>query len=366
MIASVILFLAVLSILVLVHELGHFFAAVRSGIKVEEFGVGYPPKVFAKKIKGVIYSVNLLPFGGFVRLHGEDSSDNLSDPKRAFVNKPKLVRVYVIIAGVVMNFILAIVCFSIVYSFSGIPMDTENVKIVEVDKDSPAESTGLLPGDIVKKINTSSVSSNSDFISEVEKNKGESVNLEIDRNGETVSYSVTPRENPPEGKGALGVVISTVDIVYPPLWKRPFYGVYYGFKEAIFWGGLVIGGFGQLITSLLGGSVPEGISGPVGIYALTSKAASFGLLALVNFMGILSVNLAILNIVPFPALDGGRLAFILIEAVTRRKVSPRVEAMVHTVGMIVLLAIVFLITAKDVKELILAGSLSGFLDSITK
>jgi regulator of sigma E protease len=161
-------------------------------------------------------------------------------------------------------------------------------------------------------------------------------------------------------------VISSTEIYYPPLWQRPFYGAYWGFKEAIFWGAVIFGGLGQILRSILGGSIPQGVAGPVGIYAMTSKAASFGILALINFMGILSVNLAFINIMPFPALDGGRFLFIIIEAVTRKKVAPRIESAIHMVGIILLLALVFAITAKDIGGLISAGSISGFLDSLVK
>jgi regulator of sigma E protease len=175
-----------------------------------------------------------------------------------------------------------------------------------------------------------------------------------------------PRENPPEGQGPLGFVISSTETFFPPIWQRPFYGIYYGFKEAFIWGTIVIGALVQIISQLLGGEIPKGVAGPVGIFALTSQAASFGMLALVNFVGILSVNLAILNIVPFPALDGGRLLFVGIESLFGRKVIPKAEAIIHAVGMAILLLLLLAITYHDIRRLVTAGSISGFLDSVLR
>jgi len=368
MFTSVILFVIVLSILVLVHEAGHFFAARRAGIWVEEFGFGLPPRVFGKKIGETIYSINLLPFGGFVRLHGENAQEDITNSKRAFLNQSKTVRTSVILAGVFMNFMLAILAFSIVYSFTGIPREGDNVKVVEVRTGSPAEEAGLQVGDIVRKINEMDIVSNESFINYIEERKGEEVTLWIERDedGEFKEIKAAPRANPPEGEGALGVVISTTEVYYPPIWQRPFVGVYYGFKDAIFWTGIVLGGFVKIFTDLFGGAVPQDLAGPVGIFALTSEAAKFGILTLINFMGILSVNLAILNVIPFPALDGGRLLFIGIESVFGRKVLPKVETAIHTIGMIVLLLLVFAITAHDIKKLISAGSITGYIDSVIK
>jgi regulator of sigma E protease len=363
MLGSILIFLIVLSILVLVHEFGHFWVARRNGIWVEEFGFGLPPRIFGKKVGETIYSINLFPFGGFVRLHGEQEEEGITNPKRAFLTKSKKVRSLVVVAGVIMNFILAVTAFAIVYSFSGIPRDTGEVKVVDVVAGSPAQSGGVVVGDIVKKVDGMEIKTIDDFIGQVEKKKGGKTYIELD-NGKRLI--VSPRENPPEGEGPLGVVISTTEIYFPPVWQRPFLGIYYGFKDAIFWGRTVLEGFASIFTNLFKGVVPKDVAGPVGIFAVTSEAAKIGILALVNFVGILSVNLAILNIIPFPALDGGRLLFIGIEGLIGKKVIPKVEAAIHTVGMIFLLILLLAITANDVRRLIAAGSISGFIDSIVK
>ncbi len=366
MLVSIFVFLLVLSILVIVHEFGHFIMARRAGVWVEEFGFGLPPRLFGKQFGETLFSVNALPFGGFVKLHGEQEEEGVTDPKRAFLNKNKRTRISVIVAGVVMNFILAIVAFAIVYSFSGIPKDTHKLKIVDVSAGSPAQVSGLIVGDIVTKVGKDSVDSVDSFISKVNDQKGKNVSFEIVRNGNTLKLQIKPRENPPAGEGALGVTITTTEIYYPPVWQRPFYGIYYGFKEAVFWGQTIALGLWTLVAELFKGHVPQGVSGPVGIFAVTSEAAKSGILNLINFVGILSVNLAILNILPFPALDGGRLLFIGIEAVLGRKVLPKVESITHSIGMIILLILLAAITFHDVARLISAGSISGFLSSMSK
>jgi regulator of sigma E protease len=371
MLGSIVVFLIVLSVLILVHELGHFLVARKNGIWVEEFGFGLPPRIWGKQIGETLYSINALPFGGFVRLHGEQEIDNRDREKeRAFLNKSKKARVAVIIAGVIMNFLLALVCFAVVYSFSGIPKDTGKIKVVEIAGGSPAETAGVVVGDVIAKVQKDQVSSVDDFIRKTEELKGKTVAFEIvhQSGGQEVPITVQmkPRENPPEGEGPLGVTITTTEIYYPPIWQRPFYGVYYGFKEALFWGETIVLGLWGIIAGLFKGQAPVGVSGPVGIFAVTTEAVRSGILTLINFVGILSVNLAILNIIPFPALDGGRLLFIGIETLIGRKVLPKVEAAIHSAGMFILLALLLAITIGDIRRLVAAGGISGFIDSMVK
>lgn len=366
MIVSILIFFLVLSILILVHELGHFIVARRVGVKVEEFGFGIPPRLIGKKIGETIYSINALPFGGFVRLHGENDEGGVTHLKHAFLNKSKKARALIVIAGVIMNFILAIVAFAIVYSFSGIPRDTGKLKIIDVATGSPAQVAGIVVGDIITKVGKDTIASSDDFIGRTSFLKGKKTAFEIQRNGAIIKVNLTPRENPPQGEGPIGVTITTMEIYYPPVWQRPFYGIYYGFKEAVFWGGTIASGLWVLIAGIFRGQVPQGISGPVGIFAVTTEAAKSGILTLINFVGILSVNLAILNILPFPALDGGRLLFVGIESVTGRKVSPKIEATIHSIGMIILLILLLAITIGDVRRLITFGGIQGFINSMVK
>ncbi len=362
MLFSILTFLVVLSILVLVHEFGHFIMARRAKVMVEEFGFGLPPRIWGKQFGETLYSINALPFGGFVKLHGENEEESITDPKRAFLNKSKRVRTGIIIAGVVMNFLLAIVAFAIVYSFSGIPRDTHQIKVVDVSQSSPALTSGLVVGDIIKKVDGKEMTDVNEFIKYVDTKKGQRVILETEKG----KITLIPRVSPPQGEGPLGVTITTMEVYFPPLWQRPFYGIYYGFKEAVFWGGTVISGFVKIFSDLFGGQAPKDLAGPVGIFAITREAAKFGVLALINFLGILSVNLAILNILPFPALDGGRFLFIGIEGIIGKKIVPKVEATIHTIGMIILLALLLAITIGDVRKLIVNGGLDGFIKSVVK
>lgn len=370
MLGSILTFLIVLSILVLVHELGHFLVAKHFGVWVEEFGFGIPPRIFGKKIGKTIYSLNLLPFGGFVKLHGENFEEEITDPKKSFMNKTVLQRVLILVAGVVMNFILAVVAFAVVYSVSGIPRETQDVKIVEITQGSPSQIAGLVVGDIVKKVDKEEIKDTSIFTKTVEEKKGKRITLEIERivNDEktTKKISLTPRAEPPEGEGPLGVIITTSEIYYPAIWQRPFVGIYYGIKDSFFWGKNVILGFGKIFSDLFKGQTPQDLAGPVGIFAITNEAAKLGFLAVINFMGILSINLAILNIIPFPALDGGRLLFVIIEKIMGKKVLPKVEGYIHAVGMIILLTLLLAITLHDIQRLVSAGSLSKFIESVIK
>ncbi|QQG41491.1 MAG: site-2 protease family protein [Candidatus Woesebacteria bacterium] len=362
MLISILVFLVVLSVLILVHELGHFIMARRAGIWVEEFGFGLPPRLFGKKIGETIYSVNALPFGGFVRLHGEQEEGGVTDPNRAFLNKNKRTRISVVVAGVVMNFLLAVVAFAIVYSVTGIPKDTHQIKVVDISANSPAISAGLVVGDIIRKVDGKDVADVNNFIKNVDAKKGQKVNIETEKG----KITVIPRVNPPAGEGPLGVTITSTEIYFPPVWQRPFYGIYYGFKDAIFWGQTILVGLLGIIAGLFKGHAPQDVSGPVGIFAVTTEAAKNGIITLINFVGVLSVNLAILNILPFPALDGGRLFFIGIESIIGKKIVPKVEAIVHTIGMVILLTLILAITIGDIRRLITAGSIDGFLKSIVR
>ncbi len=368
MLWSIFVFFLVLSILVIVHEFGHYIVAKKNGIWVEEFGFGLPPRVFGKKIGDTIYSINALPFGGFVRLHGEMTDDGVTKPKQAFLGKSLWVKTAVITAGVIMNFLLAIVAFGIVYSFTGIPKETNEVKVLEITTNSPAQLAQILVGDIIKKVDGQEVKSVSAFVSKVEEKKGKKVKLEIVSSNDAPSriVTITPRVTPPAGEGPLGVSITSTETYYAPVWQRPFLGAYYGTKEALFWGKTVVAGFVNIFTELFHGRSPKDVSGPVGVFAVTTEVAKTGILPLINLLGIISVNLAVLNIIPFPALDGGRLLFIIIEAMLGKKVAPKVESVIHSVGMIILLLLILAITIKDIRGLISAGSISGFLDGMIK
>lgn len=393
---TLLLFLLILSILVFVHELGHFIAAKRAGILVEEFGFGLPPKIWGKKIGETTYSINALPIGGFVKLYGEDGQmadrlpttadsggqlavSNKRASGRAYYEKSIPRRLSVLLAGVLMNVLLGIVCFSILYFVSGIPTKTGKVKIVGIAKDTPAEIAGLKLDDEIVSIDDQKIASINQFVKSAKEKAGKKVVLEIQRDkdnpckssdnkvlggqapgevgfscrGENLLVSLIPRENPPEGEGPLGVAISEVELRKYPWWQMPFLGVREGFKESLAWGGMIITALKKTFISLVTmGKIPKDIAGPIGIFQVTSQVAKSGILAVFQFLGILSVNLAIVNILPFPALDGGRLIFLGYEVIFRKKPSGRIEAVVNNIGMVVLLTLMVLITINDVMRLL--------------
>lgn len=366
MLASILIFILILSVLVLSHEFGHFIVARRCGVKVEEFGFGLPPRIWGKKVGETILSINALPFGGFVRLHGEMEEDANTDIEGSFLHKSRGKRALIVTAGVIINFLLAIVAFSVVYSFTGIPRNTDKIKVVAVSTGSPAETSGIKVGDVIKSIDGKAVSDSDSFINATAVYKGKKVTYEIVRDEKNLVFNIVPRENPPEGEGPLGVTITTTEIYYPPVYLRPFYGIYYGFKDGVYWGKTIIVGLLGTIGELFKGKTPQGVSGPIGIYAITTEAAKGGFLNLLSFVGVLSVNLAILNILPFPALDGGRLFFIGIEALTRKKASVKLEAIINNIGFILLLILLLGVTVGDIKRLITFKGIEGFINSMGK
>lgn len=344
-------FFIVLSILVLVHELGHFLAAKKSGIKVEEFGLGYPPRIWSKKKGETVYSFNLIPFGGFVKLFGEELSEGKVS-KRTFWAKSKKARIAVITAGVLGNFLLGIICFSSVYSVLGIPTQTDKVKVVEILPDSPAEKSGLQKDDIVLAVDGQSLNNIEHFIEVIGEKKDQKVELLILRQEEQ-TFSITPRKDPPVNQGPLGVVVSGFEMKKYPFWQMPFRGIVEGFKEAFSWGSLILSSFGKMMADWLGrGVTPKDVAGPIGIFQASSTVTKQGFLAILQFMGVLSINLGILNILPFPALDGGRLLFIVYEIITKKRPKPVIEHWVNLIGMVVLLSLLVLVTINDIRRIL--------------
>lgn len=346
---DIFIFVIALSILVLVHEFGHYFAAKITGVKVEEFGLGLPPRIFGKKIGETVWSLNWLPIGGFCRLYGEDGN---KQGTRAFNNKNPWQKGLIVIGGVLMNLVLAIVIFSTVYTIMGVPKETDRVKIIGVAKDSPAQEAGLREDDWIKKVGEVEIKEGSELTQEVEKYKGEEIELFINREGQDVALSVEVREKAPEGEGLMGIVISNTEME-KVAWYEFYKGIGAGFREAYFWGEIIFSGVAKMVGSLFAGDVPKDVSGPLGIFEATSSIRSNqGLLAVIHFFGIVSVNLAVVNILPFPALDGGRIIFVLYEIIFRKKANEKFEVAVNNLGMLILLTLLLLITVGDVGRLI--------------
>lgn len=356
----------VLSVLILIHEFGHYISAKRNGVWVEEFGIGLPPRIFGKKIGDTIYSVNWLPFGGFVRLHGEMTEEGVTDPKRSFIGKSKLVRAKIIVAGILMNLVLAFVCFAVVYSFLGVPKEQGFVQVVDVAGDSPAAEAGLAVNDIILRFNNIDVKKSDDFINLIRGNAGKIVPIEVKRGDLELKFNVNLRSNPKDGKSYLGIIVTSETTYYPPIWQRPFYGAYYGTIVSFETTAAVFQGLWGTAAMVGQGKAPADTVGPVGILAIIYVVLKQGVLPVLNLMGLISINLAVINVLPIPALDGGRLLFILIEAVFGKKVVPKVEAMFHSAGFVLLIALIFLISFFDVKRIISAGGITGFIQSFSK
>jgi len=351
MLPGIFVFLIVLSLLVFIHELGHFLVAKKTGIMVEEFGFGYPPRIWGKKIGNTVYSINWIPFGGFVKLLGQEARDKKNLPAKVhncvYFSKPKKIKAAVLLAGITGNFLLGVFCFAIIYSKLGIPQKLNYVKIADVVEGAPAADSGLQKDDKVFAINDKKVAEISDFAKVVEEHKGQQIVVQTERG----DFTVISRENPPEGEGRLGILITDTTQVFYPWWQMPFLGAWAGLKEALGWGIMVVLGLVLTIKQIFAGIAPQ-VAGPVGIYQLTTIAAKQGILELIQFVGMLSVNLAVLNLLPFPALDGGHLVFLYLGDILGEKRKEKVEHIFNLVGFVILLSLMVLITINDILRIL--------------
>ncbi|MEL7666524.1 MAG: M50 family metallopeptidase [Candidatus Shapirobacteria bacterium] len=348
------IFIIALSVLVLVHEFGHYIAAKLNGVRVDEFGLGLPPRIVGKNKWGTLWSLNWLPIGGFCKMYGEDPSEKgAGTAKDSFLTKKPTQKAIIVVGGVLMNLVLAVVIFAVSYTISGIPVESGRVKILEVAKDSPAEKAGLREGEIILKIGDKDLTKGEDLTQEVGKNKGKEIELLINREGQDTVLSVQIREVAPEGQGLMGVVVSSMEVKKIE-WYQFYKGIGAGFKEAYFWGGTIAKGVWSMVTGLFVGQIPKDVTGPIGMFKATEQIRSQeGLLAVIHFFGIISVNLAIVNILPLPALDGGRILFVIYELLTGKRANEKFETIVNSIGMMILLGLILLITVGDVKNLML-------------
>ncbi len=340
---DVLIFIAILSVLVFVHELGHFIAARRGGIRVEEFGMGLPPRLWGKQIGETLYSINLLPIGGFVRLYGEDATDAeaLHHP-RSFMAKPPLTKTKVLLAGVSANFLLGFVLLTVLFRL-GVPEATRNPIVQEVTVASPAAQAGILPGDIIFSLNGQEINDTEGLSSGIASVGDVPVKLVVLRQGTELPFELTPQN------GLIGVLVSnSQEVQYP--WQQAWLK---GLEAAIVTTGAMVQGLRVFLVDLFStGQISEQVAGPVGIAQMTGLAADLGYKFLLQFTGILSLNLALINILPFPALDGGRLIFVVWEGLTGRKVNQKMERQAHLVGMLFLLLLIFLVTVQDIKRIL--------------
>ena len=352
MIVNIIIGLVVLSVIVIVHELGHFISAKATGVRVVEFGLGYPPRLPRLSFKRgeTRYSLNAIPFGGFTKMAGEEDP---SEP-RSLASKSIGVRLLVLSAGSLMNILLPLILLSVAFM---IPHDVVMGEVVveEVAPGSPAAMAGIEPGDAIVSINGKPVHSIGSLNRYLHLNLGKQIDMVISRGDSSAKeVQVIPRWKPPEGEGATGILVSmpnptVVSQSYPfwravPLGMTEFAETFVLYKNGI--------------ISMIIGSVPADVVGPVGIVQFTGELAKKGVGPVLEFAAIISLVIAIVNMFPLPALDGGRIVFVLLEWVRRgKRVSPRTEGLIHAIGFFLLIGVMVVVTYQDIIRIVSGESL---------
>lgn len=357
---TIILFVIILGILVLVHELGHFMAAKKAGVRVDEFGFGYPPKALTLGRKwGTLFTLNWLPFGGFVKIFGENY-DSESKAEGSFVNVSKKWQATILAGGVVFNILFAWLLFSIGFMV-GIPVPVENefgaqvkdakLTVISVIPDSPAENVGIKSGDKILSLTSGDVTLNLPSIDEVPafvNDSNDSIMLSVMRGSEKIDFLIKPEEGLIEGKKVIGINMDMVGTLRLPIHRS----VIEGFRATYKISYLTIDGLTTLIADAVRGRADiSGVSGPVGIVGLVGDASKLGFAYLITFTALISINLAIINLVPFPALDGGRLLFVFIEGLTGKKIKPVIAQVLNTLGFVILIALMLIVTYRDILKL---------------
>lgn len=369
MIFTIIIFLIVLSVLVFAHEMGHFLTAKKFGAKAEEFGFGFPPRVCGwKKVNGkrkffwgnqdeesddTIYSLNWIPIGGFVKIKGEDGEDKTD--AESFASKKAWQRGVILSAGVGMNVVLTTICLIIVFMI-GAPqvIDTEKdaiikdhkIQVMTVVAESPAMEAGVKMGDVIEKID-GQVFGSTDEAADYIGTKGEiEMVVNVDRLGEKLEYKIRPEIV--DDKAVLGVGLVDTGIVSYPWYKAIWLGIVGTYKMFV---QIIIGFYTVIKSAIVGEPLGVDIAGPVGIAVITGRVARMGLSYILQFTALLSMNLAIINFLPLPALDGGRVLFLIIEKIRGKAVNQKVEQLVHTVGFLLLIGLMFIVTGRDIWNL---------------
>jgi len=360
---SVFIFLIILGVLIFVHELGHFLVAKKSGIKVDEFAIGFPPKIWSKKVGETVYSVNAVPFGGFVKIVGEDPSVEAvpeEERSRNFAYKSKWIQTAVLGAGVAFNIIFAWILIS-VGSMVGLPTpvseDPERIvnpklTIIQVSQLSPADRAGIKPGDVI-----STVSSEGNVLEEIspqgvsnfiEAHSRDEIFFEINRGEQGLEFALTPEEGIISGRSVVGVsmdMIGTLKLLpHEAFWEAG--------KTTVNLVGLIsVGLFDFIKDAFTGQGGFSQITGPVGIVGLVGDVSQLGIIYLLSFTAFISINLAIINLLPFPALDGGRILFVIIEAIKGSPIKPQIANTLNGLGFVLLILLMVAVTINDIIKL---------------
>ncbi|MCL5733675.1 MAG: RIP metalloprotease RseP [Patescibacteria group bacterium] len=340
-----IIFLVIIALifLIITHELGHFLLAKIFKIRVDEFGLGYPPKIISKKIGETDYSLNMLPFGGFVRITGmadeEEGAAPADNDARSFASQGALKRAAILFGGVFMNFLTGWLILAFVFMIGISPA----IVISGVAQNSPAALAGIKTGD---KINN--FSNSDEFLNFINQHRGQPITLSIDRQGKEMALSVTPRVNPPQGEGAIGVAFAQAGITPQPF----FVALWNSLLQSLVLCWLILKTFGVLVINLVTkASLLSGVVGPIGVFQVAEQASSLGFIFFFNLFALIALNLAVLNLLPLPALDGGHLFFILIEKIKGSPVSKKIKAGVNRFGLAFLIILMVLISVRDVSHL---------------
>ncbi len=355
--------------MVLVHEWGHFFTAKRFGIRVDEFGFGFPPRAMKLFKRGdTLFTLNWLPIGGFVKIFGEDPDDentNGPDAARSFIHKPKWQQAIVLFAGIFMNFALAWLLFSFGF-MSGLPTSTSgapageelndvHLVVVGVSPKSPAEKAGLKSGDKIismqsgidslSELNPKGVQ---DFVA-LHSDKEIAVTYEYGKDNASTMVSIIPEAKSPSDKPLIGISMDEVGVLKLPFFSSLWYGLKFDWSVTK---STAVGLYSLIRDSVRGKADLSAVTGPVGLVGAVGEAYhGFGLAYLISFAAVISVNLAIINLIPFPALDGGRLFFLLIEKIKGSRINPKFANMANMVGFSLLILLMLVVTYHDIVKL---------------
>lgn len=359
MIISILIVFLTIVILAVVHEFGHFIVAKKFGTRIEEFGIGYPPRIFGKKIGDVVYSLNWLPFGAFVKVKGEAGETNIEEADN-MSNKTIGQRALIILGGVISFWVFGIILLSIIFAL-GAPIsisddvlaDNAKVQIVSVEKNSPAEIAGIEIGDTIYQIKSSnSELNNIDKAKEVQDfigaNLGQEIIVVVKRGSETLNMSLVPRLVAPQGQGVTGIGLTRTVIK-----KYSFFeSILEGFRTCLDLTFQILIGLAKAIGGVFY-KQPTGVEliGPVGIGSLLNQAINAGFIYYLQFVAVVSIHLAITNILPIPVADGGRLLFLGIEKIKGSPLNPKTEQKFNAAFFVLLIIMMFFVTIKDIVKL---------------
>ncbi|MBQ7718224.1 MAG: RIP metalloprotease RseP [Clostridia bacterium] len=331
---TIIAAILIFGVLIFVHEFGHFTTAKLFGVKVHEFAIGMGPAIFKRKKGETDYSLRILPIGGYVKLEGEDFA---SDDERAFNKCPPLKRIIILASGAFMNVLTGFLLFVLIFSFAA---QIPSTVIEKVYEGTPAAEAGILAGDRIRSINGKRVNIYSDISFTLFEDDGKDAQIEIDRGTERMTFNLTP------AKDGERSIIGIYPVLESPgvgtVLRNAYYNTFFVVR-------VVIVSLKMLITGQVG--VSE-MSGPVGIVGEIGQAAKSGILDVLNFAALIAVNLGVMNMLPLPALDGGRIFFILLELIFGKPVSPKIEGYIHAIGLVILLLLMLVITYSDIMKLV--------------